>query len=282
MHLGPLVVAAVILTLTSVPLEAGIAAGQTPPPPLPDRFTVAVSAGLQVFDYKEEFDGGESDYTSVGPAWNVAASFRIADRWRLSLDYLGSLITEDTETWHNIGTVGSQSVNQENDLEVTFHVLDIDVGYSIVKQPGLELALVGGWHFYAQDFERSNFKFLVADIVFPINIRPVSEDVRGQGIKLGATVDWRMTDRLTGTGGVAGYYLYKVDVENSALGDIDSEGWAFRWRVGLDYALTPAISLGGGYQGHYIRVDEATTSTAVLPENRTLAHTFLVRLALKF
>jgi opacity protein-like surface antigen len=271
-----------VLTLVTIALGPSVAAAQTPAEPLPERFTISVSAGVQVFDYKEEFEGGHSEYTSVGPAWDVTASMRLAERWRINLDYLGSLISSDTETWHNVGSVGGLSVTQEDDLEVTFHVLDIDVGYSIVKQRGLEVALVGGWHFYAQDFERSNFKFLVADISFPINIRPVSEDVRGYGVKLGATVDWSMAERLTGTAGLGGYYLYQVDVDNSELGKLDSDGWAFRWKVGLDYALTPNFTLGGGYHGHYIRVDETTSSRAVLPENRTLAHTFLVRLGVRF
>jgi len=122
----------------------------------------------------------------------------------------------------------------------------------------------------------------VADIVFPVNIRPVSEDVRGQGLKLGTTLGWRISDRLSGNGGLAGYYLYHVDIENSELGELDSEGWAFRWRVGLDYVLTPNITVGAGYQGHYIRIEEATTSSAVLPENRTVDHIFLLRLGLRF
>jgi len=33
----------------------------------------------------------------------------------------------------------------------------------------------------------------------------LSEDVRGQGIKLGTTLDWRLSDRLTGSGGLAVY-----------------------------------------------------------------------------
>src|SRR5262245_61794927 len=40
--------------------------------------------------------------------------------------------------------------------------------------------------------------------------KAVSEDVRGYGVKLGATVDWSMAERLTGTAGVAGYYLFPV------------------------------------------------------------------------
>ncbi|MGH7313984.1 MAG: hypothetical protein ACREJV_12490, partial [Candidatus Rokuibacteriota bacterium] len=220
------VIALVLLTLLAAPRGVGVAAGQAAPPSLPEQFTLAISGGLQVFDYKEDFEGGESDFVSVGPAWGVTASLRVAERWRLNLDYLGSLITEDTETWDNVGTISGTPINQENDLEVVFHALDIDLGHSFVRQPGIEWAVVGGWHFYAQDFERSNFKFQVADIVFPVNIRPVSEDVRGQGLKLGTTLDWSISNRLSGSGGVAGYYLYHADIENSELGELDSEGWA--------------------------------------------------------
>jgi len=137
------VVAVVLLTLLAVPL-VGVAAGQAVPPPLPEQFTFAISGGLQVFDYKEAFHGGQSDYVSVGPAWGVMASVRVSERWRLNLDYLGSLVTDDTETWDNVGTVSGMPVNQENDLKVVFHVLDVDVGYSLLKQPGIEWAVVAG------------------------------------------------------------------------------------------------------------------------------------------
>ncbi|HXH84481.1 MAG TPA: hypothetical protein VNN07_16370 [Candidatus Tectomicrobia bacterium] len=245
--------------------------------PLKDFFTLQVRGGIQVFDYSEEFAplGLESDYQNVAPAWGAAASLRFAERWRLNGEYLGSFVPEDTESWRFLG-----SRAQENDLEVDFHAFDVDVSYSIARLPKLEWAVALGWHYYLLDFERSNFRVFSPFLVAPPG--PVTEEVRGQGVKVGTTLDARIGRRATLSTGVSGSYLYDVDVENSLLGRLSSEGWTARWRLGVDFLLTDNATIGVGYHGQYIRVDEASRGLVVLPENRTITHTLMLQLGVRF
>jgi len=248
-----------------------------------DFFRLTARAGILGYHYSEDIGDIESDYTTVGPAWGVNATVRPLERLRFGVDYFGALATSSTETWDDIGTFMGATVTQENDLEVDFHVLDVDVlGYSIVKEPGLEWAVWLGWHYYFQGFERSDFRFRVLDLSLPFDIAPVSEDVSGQGVKLGTTVEWAVAPRFTVGGGVAGYYLYAVDVDNSELGDIDSDGWAARWRIALDYAVRPNVSVGVGYEGHFIFVEQAESAIAILPANETWAHAGMLRFSVQY
>lgn len=250
-------------------------------PPLAERFTLSVSGGIQAFDYKENFGSVKNDYHSFGPAWGVAASFRVAEQWRLNADYLGSAIRQDTETWDR-GSIFGFPITQKDDLKVNFHVVDADLSYSVLKIPEIEWAIAAGWHYYHQGFERSNFRLEVANLVFPAGIQPVTEDVDGFGVKVGTTLEWRSSPRFIASTGVSGYYLYDVSVDNSVLGRFHSQGWAARWKFGLDYLLSTNASIGLGYQGHYITVDKDRNAVAILPDNRTLAHTLLLRLGLRF
>jgi len=65
-------------------------------------------------------------------------------------------------------------------------------------------------------------------------------------------------------------------------GPIDSQGRALRWKAGLDYLFTRNLSVGVGNLGHYITVDKEKNGIETLPDNRTLAHTALLRLGLRF
>lgn len=247
-----------------------------------DFFRLTTRAGIAGYYYSEDIGDIDSDYTTVGPAWGINATVRPIDRLRLGVDYFGTLATSDTEEWSNIGTFMGATVSQENDLEVWYHTVDIEGGYSVLKEPGLEVAVWLGWHYYFQGFERSDFRFRVLDLTIPFDIAPVSEDVSGQGVKLGATVEWAFAPRWMLTGGLAGYYLYTVDIDNSELGKLDSEGWAARWRVGVDYAVNPHLSVGVGYEGHFIFVDEAESAVAVLPANETWVNAGMLRLTLRY
>jgi hypothetical protein len=242
---------------------------------LDDRFRLTGRIGVQVLDYREEVGDIESEYTSVGPALGLAASLRLTGRLRVNGDYLGSLIEEREETWDNVRTGLTE---QENDLRVALHVFDLDVAYAVVRTPGLEWAVAAGWHYYAQDFTRSNFR--------PSGgiqgLSTVDEEVRGQGVKLGATLEGRPSDRLAWLGSLAGYYLYRVDVDNALVGEFESEGVGLRLGLALDYVLTPQVTLGLGYDGHLIAVEEAETLGGILPRNRTQAHTLVGRVGVRF
>jgi hypothetical protein len=251
--------------------------------PLPaDFFRLTARAGILGYHYSEDIGDIESDYTTVGPAWGLNATVRPVERFRLGVDYFGALATASTETWENIGTFGGLPVTQENELEVDYHTVDVEGGYSLVKEPGLEWAVWLGWHYYFQGFDRSDFRFRVADLTIPANIAPVSEDVSGQGVKVGTTVEWAVTPRVALTAGVAGYYLYAVDVDNSELGKLDSDGWAARWRIGVDYLFQPPFAIGIGYEGHFIVVKQARSAIAELPANQTWAHAATVRFTVRY
>lgn len=247
-----------------------------------DFFRLTARAGILGYHYSEDIGNIRSSYTTVGPAWGIAATVRPLDRLRFGVDYFGALATSSTETWDNIGTFVGVPVSQENELDVRYHTVDIEGGYSIVREPGLEWAVWLGWHYYFQGFERSDFRFRVLDLSIPFDLAPVSEDVSGQGVKLGTTVEWAVAPRLMLTAGLAGYYVYAVDVDNSELGEIESDGWALRWRIGVDYALRPHVSIGGGYEGHFIFVKEAESAIAVLPANETQAHAAMFRLSVRY
>lgn len=263
-------------------LSPTVALAQAPGVLPTEFFRLTPRAGIAGYYYTEDIGDIESDYSTAGPAWGLNATVRLMDRLRVGADYFGTLATSSTETWTNIGTFMGASVDQENDLEVWYHTVDIEGGYSVLKEPGLEVAVWLGWHYYFQGFERSDFRFRVFDLSIPFDIAPVSEDVSGQGVKLGATVDWAFAPRWVLTGGLGGYYLYTVDVDNSELGKLDSEGWAARWRVAVDYAVNPNLSVGVGYEGHYIFVDEAENDIAVLPANQTWINAGMVRLTLRY
>lgn len=275
-QLGLVLVAALLATALITAAEAQTLL------PSDERFVLGARVGVQAFNYQEHVGTTDSDYSSVGPALGVTGSFRLIDRLRLNIDYLGSFLQEDTETWRNIGTFAGFTVNQQNDMDVSFHVLDIDASYSFVKTPQVEWAVGLGWHYYVEDFTRSNFRFVVSTLTLFFPIGPVSEDVRGQGVKLGTTLGFRVTPKILVGGGLAWYGLYDVKVDNSALGNVESDGYALRWRGTADYAITPAISVGIGYEGHYISVEQGQNAVATLPKNETMAHTFTATVGFRF
>jgi len=250
--------------------------------PTDARFVLGVRAGIQAFNYQEHIGNTDSDYDSVGPAIGVTGSLKLIDRLRLNVDYLGSYIQEDTETWNNIGTFAGFTVNQQNDMDVSFHVFDVDVSYSLVKTPQVEWAVALGWHYYAEDFTRRNFRFLVSTLTLFSPIGPVSEDVRGQGVKIGTTVGFRPTPNLLIGGGLAWYGLYDVEADNSVLGTVESDGYALRWRATVDYAINAMVTVGLGYEGHYISIEQGQSAIAILPRNETMAHTFTAAVRLRF
>jgi len=250
--------------------------------PADDRFVLGLRTGFQHFSYTEKIGAIESSYDSVGPALGLSAHFRILDRLRLNLDLLGTFIQENTETWKNLGTVAGLPISQQNEMDVNFAVFDIDASYSFLKTSRFDWALALGWHYYQENFTRSNFRFLVATIVIPVNILPVSEDVTGQGIKFGTTLRFMATDKLSLQGGFAYYSLYDVQADNSRLGKVGSDGDAFRWRVALDYFVARNFTLETGYEGHFINVSQGRSARAILPRNETRAHTFLVGLGIRF
>lgn len=259
----------------------GTAAAQTILPS-DERFVLGARVGVQAFNYQEHIDSTDSDYNSIGPAIGLSGSLKIIDRLRLNVDYLGSFLQEDTETWKNIGTFAGFIVDQQNEMDVSFHVFDIDVSYSIVKTPQFEWALGVGWHYYAEDFNRSNFRFLISTLTLFSAIGPVSEDVRGQGIKLGTTLGFRATPNLLLGAGLAWYSLYDVEADNSALGKVESDGYALRWRATVDWVINPTVSLGIGYEGHYISIEQGQSAIAVLPKNETMAHTLTAAIGIRF
>jgi hypothetical protein len=250
-----------------------------------DVFRLSVRGGIQGLHYEEKLKitstatEVKSDYDSFGPVIGVDANLRIAERFAINGSYLGSFIQKRTEEWN--GTDQGLSFDQDNDLDVDFHVFDIDLGYSIIRHSRFEWRVFAGWHYYMQDFSRKNV--LGPSVV----VGTVTEDVRGQGIRVGSSVEYLVNDRLSLTGGLAYQYLYDVRIDNSLLGILDSEGHAVRWNIGLDYFLTKNATLGVMYQGHYITVDKASRSipggaVVILPDNETLAHTGMVVFAVRY
>ncbi len=271
-------------TLFGLLLVAGwpaSAMGQDAVAPPKDVFRLGARLGVQIFSYEETEGAVRSEYDTAGPALGLTGMLRLGDRFRITGDYLGAFLAEASETWRNVDTPFGLGT-QHNDLSLDFHVLDLDVGYSVLKRDGLDWAVVAGWHAYWQGFERSNFSITTATVIIGAPGLTVTEDVEGFGLKLGTVVEARVAPRVWLEAGFAGYLLYDVNVENSALGRIESDGYAFRWRAALDYFLTPRVSIGGGYEGHFIHVDRATSAIAILPENETWAHTLTARLGVRF
>ncbi|MGH7323242.1 MAG: hypothetical protein ACREJ9_01185 [Candidatus Rokuibacteriota bacterium] len=257
------------------------AVGQDAMAPPRDIFRLGVRAGVQLFSYEEREAAVRSEYDTAGLALGLTGMLRLGDRFRITGDYLGAFLAESSETWRDVDTpfgVGTQ----HNDLSLDFHVLDLDLGYSVLKRDGFEWAIVAGWHAYWLGFERGNFTITTATVIIGAPGLSVTEDVAGQGVKLGTVLEARVAPRVWVEAGFAGYYVYDVDVENSALGSLESEGHALRWRLALDYFLNPRVTLGAGYEGHFIHVDRATSAIAILPENKTWAHTLTVRLGVWF
>ncbi len=277
----PTLVISALLALLLSPVCAFAQEAVSPPN---DFFRLGIRGGVQAFSYQEKLGAVKSDYDSYGAAVGVNASLRIpSTRFRLAVDYLGSFITDDREKWENLDTIlGPATGTQRNDLDVDLHVFDFDLGYALVKQENFEWWVVGGWHYYIENFTRSNFFITAGGTIFGALDATVTEDVTGQGVKLGTAVEARIAPRLLIDGGVAGYYLYDVDVKNSLLGRVDSDGHAFRWRIALDYLLVKDSTIGVGYEGHFIHVDRGTSAIAILPENETWAHTVTLRLGVRF
>jgi hypothetical protein len=269
------------ITLLALSIGAARAHAQTILPS-DDTFSLAGRVGVQFFHYQEQIGSTKGDFDSVGPALGVTASWKVIDRWRLNGDYLGSFVQKNSETFKNIGTSGGAAVDQEDRAKVDFHLIDLDVSYSFIKTPTLEWAAALGWHYYAENFTRSNFRFSVASLAIPTRISPVSEDVNGQGIKVGTLLGYRATDAITVGGGLAWYGLYQVHVDNSANGTIDTSGNAVRWKLSAAYALTKAMSVGAQYEGHFIDVSHDQNSRAVLPHNQTLANTISGAFEIRF
>jgi hypothetical protein len=257
----------------------GMAQDTSAPPR--DIFRLGVRAGLQIFSYEETEGAVESDYDTTGFAMGLTGMARLGDRFRITADYLGAFLPESGETWSNVETpfgIGTQ----HNDLSLDFHVFDLDAGFSLVKRDGFEWVIVTGWHGYWQGFERTDFSVTTAAVIIAAPGLSVDEDVAGYGVKVGTVVEARVAPRVWIDAGFAGYYLYDVNVKNEILGRIESEGYALRWRAALDYFLNPRMTLGGGYEGHFIHVDRGTNPIAILPENETWAHTLTVRFAVRF
>jgi hypothetical protein len=275
-HPGRLLLALLAALMSVAPSSRASAQSPTSVPGHDDFLRLSGRVGVQVFDYREEFGEIESEYTSVGPALGLTASLRLSERLRLNGDYLGAIVLKEEETWDNVSTGATL---QENDLRVDFHVFDLDVAYAVASTHRFEWALGAGWHYYALDFTRSAFR---GDSGMIQNIGPVDEEVRGQGVKVGTTLARGLTDRLTLFGGLAGYYLYRVDVDNARHGEFDSDGVAIRLGLGLEYLLTPRVTLGVGYDGHFIAVEEAKNPRGILPRNRTWAHTMSGRVGVLF
>jgi hypothetical protein len=266
---------AMAVLLVIAPGRWAAAEGPAPVTATEDRFRLTGRVGLQVLGYQEEFGDIESEYTSVGPALGVAGSLRLTERVRVGGEYLGAFLPEEEERWDDRRLVVTE---QTNDLKVGFHVLDVDIGYALVRTPQVEWRVVGGWHYYVQDFTRSRFRR--GDAIQSLG--PVNEEVRGQGAKLGTALEGRLGERLGMTAQVAGYYLYRVDVDNARLGAFESEGVALRGGAGVEYLLTPRLALGVGWDGHFIAVDRTHNARGILPENRTVAHTVSGRVTLRF
>ena len=132
---------------------------------------------------------------------------------------------------------------------------------------GVDWALSWGWHFYLQDFNRSNFT--LDPITFGIAFQPASEDHRGSGPKIGIRFDanpypsWSLR--------VAADWIRIIDAEaqNRALGTTDSEGNSIRWRVNLGYHISKNVDIGVSYRGMVLDVDQDRSASLVIPNNKT-------------
>lgn len=276
-----------LLVLTLLLATAGGAWAEEPAVWTRDIFRLSVRTGIQAFHYEEKLKISsqatdiKSDYDSFGPVIGVDMSLRFAERFTIHGSYLGSFIQKETEDWD--GTDLGVPFHQDNDLDVDFHVFDVDLGYSIIKNPRVEWRIFVGWHYYMQDFSRKDFVVQGQ----PVPVGTVTEDVRGQGLRVGSSVEFIVSDRWSLTGEFAYQYLYDVKVDNSLVsGNLDSDGYALRWSAGLEYFFTRNAALGLMYQGHYISVDKTSKSipggVAILPDNETWAHTGMLVFAVRY
>lgn len=246
------------------------------------RFQAGGGIGRPVLTYKEKSSGANSRYESSGIGWTLFGRMDFLEVFHLGADWEAARIGTRRETFRGIGTVNGQSVNQRNDLDIDLDLLDLNLGFALIRMPHYELQVVSGWHFYRSNFTRRNFAFEISDIVLPAGLSPVSEDVRGNGPKLGLLIEANPSSRWFWSGGFTWNRLTSIKADNSALGNINSDGNSIRWRLEGGFRLLPNVALSLQYRGLLVRVNEGRNETAVLPDNETLMHTLLMQLAVRF
>lgn len=253
-----------------------------------NRFDIRVGVGVAFLSYEQEISdiiglGGEdTDYSGVGPAVEVSARFHATKRVSLGVDWQAAFIGSDTETSDNIAIIAGSLVDQRNDLEVVQHLIDVLAQYTFGPTTRWEIKPFAGWHWLLQDFERSNFLLDVAEITIPVDLAPVSEDFRGHGPLLGTEVSYRaVPEKLEILGDARVVRIVDMTADNSLLGEVESDGWSYRWAVGVARPVGPG-SLGLRYQGQFQRIDQSSSAVAVLPENETWVHAFFLTATLTF
>ncbi|MDA1000547.1 MAG: hypothetical protein O2807_08545 [bacterium] len=242
------------------------------------------SIGAASYDYEESFSATNSSFDSSGIAWNLFADAEIVERVRIGVDWEAARISSGTERWTNlpVGTLIGAQVNQTNSLKAEIDMVDLDLSYVLFRNEKAELEIVVGWHVLRHDFNRSNFAFQVAGSTINSTLGPVDEDVFAHGPKAGIRFAGGLPPRLFVDAAFFVNTLTSVRADNSLLGQVDSDGYSLRWRVGLMYQMNDIFSVGVAYRGTYIEVNQGKSGNVILPHNETLMSSVFLRFHFRF
>ena len=159
-------------------------------------------------------------------------------------------------------------------------MVDIEATYLFARVPSVELGVVLGWHFYRQDFTRSNFTFdpTTSGIAF----QPASEEHRGNGPMVGIRFDANPSPSWSLRVGADWARIFDAEVKNRALGTADTEGNSIRWRVNLGYHISKNVDLGVSYRGMVLDVDQDRSAAQIIPNSKTEMQGLLFKATFRF
>lgn len=233
-----------------------------------NRYEIEAESGICFLNYKEKSAGVNSEFDSAGLSVNIAGKIGLPKKFGMGGSYTGYFVAESTETFHT-----GLPLIQINDSEVNQNFFEANFFYTLSFFEKFELDLLGGYHYFKQNFTRSNFRFKGFE---SSNLGKVNEDFTGSGPELGLRIYYSLHQiPLFFSINFSQFFITNFETDNSLLGKMNSKGFSNRWSLGTFYHRKQ-FSIGLKYIGFFMRIDEAQRDNIKLPKNETLINSFLL------
>ncbi len=223
---------------------------------MPDReprVKFKVKSGYNALYYQAKQQMVQYRENTEGFGMSAELDVRVLDPLRFNLTFDGAILNDTSNLYGDLRTS-----NLFADTRMRLYTGSPNVKYRVFSSDKVFTDMSLGYEFFGQQIRARDIRrFFTSGATSTANME--NDDITGHGPRMGIMTKFHPTNRLSF--GAEAFYSTFFDVKWTVTDapNRHTEGNAFRWDLGADYALTERLTVGGGYRGYLLHTDLTKT-----------------------
>ena len=244
------------------------------------RASSKFKSGYNALSYQAKTQAVQYRENTGGFGMSAELDVRVLDPLRFNLTFDGAILNDTSNSYGDLRTS-----NLFADTRMRLYTGSPNVKYRVFSSDRVSADMSLGYEFFGQQVRARDIRrFFTSGATSTANME--NDDITGHGPRMGIVTKFHPTNRLSF--GAEAFYSTFFDVKWTVTDapNRHTEGNAFRWDLGADYAITKRLTVGGGYRGYLLHTDLTKTklndALSFYPEGDVRSDLFYFSVGIKY